>query len=142
MTTLEPRRGDVVGRGEEQMSDTSISSNDAGRMTAMAAYILYLLSIPSAGVFALIGVIVAYVGRDGAGPLARSHLNEAIRIWWVAFGWGVACVLGYVIGGLLTIVLIGFPIIWLFMVIGFIVAVWFTIKSLLGLLALLDGRPR
>lgn len=122
------------------MTETSIHRSDAGRLSAIIAYALYLLSIPSAGVFALIGVIFAYVGRDGAGPLARSHLDNAVHVWWVAFAWGVACVLGWIIGGALTIVLIGFPIIWLFMVIGFIVAVWFTIKSLLGLLALLDNR--
>jgi uncharacterized membrane protein len=124
------------------MSDTSIFRTDAGRGAAMATYILYLLSIPSAGLFALVGVIVAYVSRDGAGPLARSHLDDAIRIWWVAFMWGVALVIAYVIGGLLTVVLIGFPILWLAGIVGLIVMIWFTVKSLLGLLALLDARAR
>jgi uncharacterized membrane protein len=120
------------------MSDVSLP--EAGRASAMATYVLYLLSIPSAGVLALIGVIVAYASRDGAGPFARAHLEQAIRIWWAAFAWGAACILGFIVGGALTIVLIGFPIIWLFALIGFIVMVWFSIKSLLGLLALLDGR--
>lgn len=119
---------------------SGISLPEAGRSSAIAAYVLYLLSIPSAGVFALIGVVLAYASRDGASAFARAHLDQAIHIWWVAFAWGVACLLGFIIGGALTIVLIGFPIIWLFALIGFIVMVWFSIKSLLGLLALLDGR--
>ena len=45
-------------------------------------------------------------------------------------------------GALLTIVLIGFPILWIVGLIGFGVMIWFTIKSLLGLIALLDSRPR
>ncbi len=122
------------------MSQTTINSSDAGRASAMTTYILYLLSIPSAGVFALIGVIIAYVTRDGAGPLARSHLDNAIRFWWTAFAWGVAIAIGCVLGTLLLVVLIGFPILWIAGIIGFVVMVWFTIKSLLGLLALLDGR--
>ena len=119
---------------------SSLSLPESGRASAIATYLLYLLSIPSAGVLALIGVIVAYASRDGAGPFARAHLEQAIHIWWAAFAWGVACILGFIIGGALTIVLIGFPVIWLFALIGFIVMVWFSVKSLLGLLALLDGR--
>ena len=122
------------------MTDTTLTSNDSGRLTAIIAYALYLLSIPSAGVFALFGVIVAYVGRDGAGPLARAHLENAIKTWWVAFWWGLGCGIIALIGLVLSPILIGFPIMWIAAVAAFIVAVWFTVKSLLGLLALLDNR--
>lgn len=118
----------------------AISQDEPGRVSAMAAYVLYLLSIPSAGVFALVGVIVAYATLDGAGPLARSHLSEAIRIWWVAVWWAIAGFILAVIGTLLAIVLIGIPIIWLAGLIFLIGMTWFTIKSLLGLVKLLDGR--
>ncbi len=118
------------------------SAREPGRSTAFLVYILYLLSIPSFAVFALIGVIVALLGRAEAGPLARSHLNDQIRIWFVAFWWAVGLALLSLIGGILTIVLIGFPILWLVGVIAFVVMLWFTIKSLFGLLALLDNRPR
>jgi uncharacterized membrane protein len=115
---------------------------EPGRGAAFLVYVLYLLSIPSAAIFALVGVIVALVSRDGAGPLARSHLDDQIRIWMVAFWWGVFLVIAAIIGALLTVILIGFPILWLVGAAGFLVMVWFTIKSALGLLALLDGRPR
>lgn len=123
---------------------THISSSDpnAGRGAAFLVYGLYLLSIPSAAIFALIGVIVALSSRDGAGPLARAHLDNQIRIWMVAFWWAVALAAAAIVGTILTLVLIGFPILWLVAGLGFLVMVWFTIKSALGLLALMDGRPR
>jgi len=122
---------------------TSISpASEPGRGAALLVYVLYLLSIPSAAIFALIGVIVALSSRDGAGPLARSHLDDQVRVWMIAFWWGVFLVVAAIIGVLLTVILIGFPILWIVGGLGFLVMVWFTIKSALGLLALLDGRPR
>jgi len=122
---------------------TNVSSDQsAGRGAAFLVYGLYLLSIPSAAIFALIGVMVALSSRDGASPLARSHLDDQIRIWMIAFWWGVFLLVAAVIGALLTIVLIGFPILWIVAGLGFLVMVWFTIKSALGLLALMDDRPR
>ncbi|MGE0742685.1 MAG: hypothetical protein AB7O98_15200 [Hyphomonadaceae bacterium] len=115
-------------------------ATDAGRTSAFVVYVLYLLSIPSAGVFALIGVILALVARDGAAPLPRAHLDDQIRFWFVAFWWAVALVIAGIIGVLLTIVIIGIPILWAVGIVWLIVGIWFTIKSVLGLLALLDNR--
>lgn len=123
------------------MSTVSADSQ-AGRGAAFLVYTLYLLSIPSAAIFALIGVIVALSSRDGASPLARSHLDDQIRIWMIAFWWGVALAVVTIVGVILSVVLIGFPILWLAAGLGFLVMVWFTIKSALGLLALMDGRSR
>lgn len=119
-----------------------LPGSDPGRGSALIVYALYLLSIPSFAIFALIGVILALVSRDGAGPLSRAHLNDQIRIWFVAFWWAVGIAIATVFGAILTVVLIGFPILWIAGLAGLIIMLWFTIKSLLGLLALLDGRPR
>lgn len=125
------------------MTNASPALTDAGRGSAMLVYVLFLLSIPSAAVFALVGVIVAIAARDGAGPLARAHLDDQIRIWFVAFWWGVGIAVGFLLGWILTIVLIGFPILALTALAALIVMIWFTVKSLLGLLKLLDARaPR
>ncbi len=124
----------------DQTNFSAGAASEPGRLTAMAVYGLYLLSIPSFALFALVGVIVAFVGRDGAGPTTLSHLNDQIRMFWIAFWWAVALIIASIVGWLLTIVLIGFPILWLAGVIGFIVMIWFTVKSVLGLLKLLDGR--
>jgi uncharacterized membrane protein len=124
------------------MSTNTTSYPEAGRGAALVVYALYLLSIPSAAIFALIGVIVALASRDGAGPLARSHLDDQIRIWFIAFWWAIGLAILAVVGAILSLVLIGIPILWLVGVLGLGVMIWFTVKALLGLLALLDGRPR
>jgi uncharacterized membrane protein len=121
-------------------TNAPLASDSAGRGSAMLVYVLYLLSIPSAAIFALIGVIVSLSSLEGAAPLARAHLQNQVHVWMVAFWWWVVLLIVGVIGALLTIVLIGFPLLWLVGVTGFVVMLWFTIKSALGLLALLDNR--
>jgi uncharacterized membrane protein len=113
-----------------------------GRAAALIVYVLYLLSIPSAAILALVGVIVALASRDEAAPFARSHLDDQIRIWFITFWWAVGLAVLAVIGWVLTVVLVGFVILWIAAILGFCVMVWFTVKSALGLLALLDNRPR
>jgi uncharacterized membrane protein len=116
---------------------------EPGRSTAFLVYVLYLLSIPSAALFALVGVIVALSGRAGAGPVARSHLDDQVRIWFIAFWWAIALAIASVIGAVLIFVFgLGLLVLWLVGIVAFVVMLWFTIKSLLGLLALIDNRPR
>jgi uncharacterized membrane protein len=124
------------------MTNTSLPPNDAGRGSAMIVYVLYLLSIPSFALFALLGVIVALAARDGAGPLARSHLDDQVRVWFTAFWWAIGIALITLVGWLLTVVLVGFPILLIAGLLSLILFIWFTVKSFFGLLALLDGRPR
>jgi uncharacterized membrane protein len=124
------------------MTPLPISQPEPGRSAAFATYVLYLLSIPSAGILALIGVVVAHLAVNEATGTARWHLEEAIRIWWIAFSWAVGMGVLALIGLVLSVVLIGIPIIWLAAFVLFLVCVWFTLKSGLGLLALADGRGR
>ncbi len=117
--------------------------NEPGRATAFIVYLLYLLSIPSFAIFALIGVIIALMGRSGASPLALSHLNDQVRIWFVAFWWAVGLAIAWVIGAVLVFAFgLGLLVWWLIGIIALVVMLWFTIKSVLGLVALLDERPR
>ena len=117
------------------------SASEPGRGAAFIVYVLYLLSIPSFAVLALIGVIVALSGRDGAGPLARAHLDDQVRFWFTAFWWAIGIAIATLFGWVLTVVLVGFPILFLAWAAALIVGIWFTVKSLLGLLKLLDNRP-
>lgn len=119
---------------------TDVTSQQAGRGTAILGYGLFLLSIPSAAVFALLGVIVALSGMDTSAPLPRAHLQNQVHIWMVAFWWAIGLAILGVLGSILTVVLIGFPILWVVGIMAVLVMIWFTIKSALGLLALLDGR--
>ncbi len=124
------------------MSAQTTRYPEAGRGAAFVVYALYLLSIPSAAIFALIGVIVALASRDGAGPLAHSHLDDQVRVWFIAFWWAIGLAILALVGFILSVVLIGIPILWLVGILGLGVMIWFTVKALLGLLALMDGRPR
>jgi uncharacterized membrane protein len=118
------------------------SAAEPGRATALAVYVLYLLSIPSVAIFALVGVIIALTGREGAGPLSRSHLEFQIDIWMTAFWVTIGLALLAVIGAVLTVVLVGFPILWIVGLLALALMIWFTVMSLLGLLALIENRPR
>ena len=124
------------------MTPTPSYGPQPGRSAAFLAYCLYLLSIPSAGVFALIGVIVAYVGRTEATGASRTHIDYQIRTWWTAFWWSVIIWIAYGVGAILSVVLIGIPILMLAIFANFILFIWFSVVSLFGLLALLDGRSR
>ncbi len=124
------------------MTNTTLPAPEPGRSSAFIVYVLYLLSIPSAAVFALFGVIVALAAKDGAGPLARSHLDFQIRTWFTAFWWTIGLAILAMIGWITTIVGIGFILLWLAGLGALILYIWFTVVSLFGLLALLDNRPR
>lgn len=53
---------------------------------ALLGYCLLLGSILFAGLPGMVAVILAYVQREVAGPIARVHFNFQIQIFWVALG--------------------------------------------------------
>lgn len=117
--------------------------DDPGRLPALAGYGLYLLSIPSLAIFAPVGATVAWFARTDAGALARAHIDEQLRLFLIAAIWAVALFALSIPAWLLTIVLIGIPLLWAIALAGFIVMIWFTARSALGLMRLLGGRsPR
>jgi uncharacterized membrane protein len=120
------------------MSDALV--RDEGRPAALAVYALYLLSIPSLALFAPVGVVLAWLNRDAASDLMRAHFRAQVRLFAIAFLWGVALFILSIPAWALTVVLIGFPLLWLIGLAGLGVMIWFTVKSLLGLLRLMDGR--
>lgn len=125
------------------MTNLPPSPTESGRFSVLLVYALFLLSIPSLAIFALIGVILAIAAKDGAGPFSLAHLDNQIRIWFVAFWWGVGLAAAAIVGWLLTVILVGFVILWIVGILALIVMIWFTVKSLLGMLAFLDNRaPR
>lgn len=111
-----------------------------GKVPAMIAWALFILSIPSANVLVLIGLIVAYASRTSATGVARTHIEAQIRLFWSVFWWTIAAWVGIIISGMLSVVLIGIPFLFAFLLFWFLISVWFTVKSVLGLLALLGDR--
>jgi uncharacterized membrane protein len=82
----------------------------------------YFIALP-----ALIGVIIAHVKVDDTDPVVRSHYQFQIRTFWIGL-------LYLTVGTLLSIVLIGIPIlIWWF--------VWSLIRIVKGMIRINEYKP-
>ena len=112
-----------------------------GKVGALIAWALFILSIPSANVLVLVGLVVAYVTRGTAAGVARQHIDAQIRLFWSVFWWTIAAWVGIFVSALASVVLIGIPFLLLFLLIWFLLSVWFTVKSVLGLINLLQDKP-
>jgi len=117
------------------------SHASAGKPAALIAWGLYILSIPSANVLVLVGLIVAYAARSSATGLSRQHLDAQIKLFWSVFWWTIALWILIALSIVASTILIGIPFLLLFWGLWFLLSVWFTIKSVLGLINLLQDRP-
>ena len=130
MTSTPPRDEPVFRSG----------GSDDGKVAAVLGWGLFILSIPSAWVLVLVGLIVAYAGRGSATGVARQHLDAQIRLFWSVFLWGAVAIVGVLVSIPLMVVGIGLVTIVIFGLMWFLISVWFTVKSIFGLLALLGDR--
>ena len=112
-----------------------------GKVGALIAWALFILSIPSANVLVLVGLVVSYVTRGTATGVARQHIDAQIALFWSVFWWTIAAWVGIAVSALASLVLIGIPFLLLFLLAWFLLSVWFTIKSVIGLLNLLNDKP-
>lgn len=102
-------------------------SLDAGsRGHVNLIYGLYLVGLV-AGVTALIGVVMAYAGKDRGEPWLLSHYHNQINIFWKALFYSV-------VGWLLTWVLVGFLIL-----LGGLI--WYVVRTVKGMQALARHEP-
>ena len=130
MTSTPPRDEPVFRSG----------GSDDGKVAALIGWALFILSIPSLWVLVLIGLVVAYAGRGTATGVAREHLDAQIRLFWSVFLWSAIAIVGVLISIPLMIIGIGFITIVVFGLMWFLISVWFTVKSIFGLIALLGDR--
>lgn len=115
-------------------------SGDSAKVPALITWALYILSIPSANILVLVGLVVAYASRDSATGLSREHLDAQIKLFWSVFWWTIGCWIGIAVSAVLAVLLIGIPFLMLFGVLWLLITVWFTVKSILGLVNLLNDR--
>lgn len=111
-----------------------------GKGPAMIAWGLYILSIPSANLLVLVGLVVAYASRASATGIARQHLDAQISLFWSVFFWTIACWIAIAISAVASVILIGIPFLIIFGILWFLITVWFTVKSIFGLIALVGDR--
>ncbi len=116
-----------------------------GKPAALVAWGLYILSLPSANLLVIVGLIVAYTGRGGSDGLSRAHIDAQIGLFWSVFWWTIllwigigACVIG-----IFAVPVAGVLLVPLGLLLGLgllILTVWFTVKSIIGLINLLGDR--
>lgn len=119
----------------------SLAAEDRG--VATLVYALYLFGLVN-GLTILVGLLVSYLNRSGAGPALKSHYVYQARTVWIAAFW---LLIG---GGLILAALsmsqggIGASL----MLMGWLVCgcvwLWFAARNVLGLLYLLrrEAYPR
>jgi uncharacterized membrane protein len=106
-------------------------------------YALYLLAFAT-GITAIIGLIIAYSQRSTAGPAMETHYTFLIRTFWIGLIVMVGAGVLMGVGAVLSIILIGFPIM---AVAGLVMAgasIWYGVRCIVGLVHLSrgDAYPR
>lgn len=98
------------------------------RNVVIAAYILHALGVLTAGVIAVIAVIVSHLKvNDTQSAFIRDHHRWLLRTFWWGLFWWLVC-------AALTVVFIG--------LIGFgILAIWWIYRIVRGLLAFSERKP-
>jgi len=108
------------------MTDQTATPADAAAQgkTATLIYALYLLGF-IVGITPLIGLVMAYVFRDGAPPWVQSHYRYQIRTFWLGL-------LIVILGAVTSLIFIGYFILlfWL---------LWFIVRCVKGLRYVGDG---
>ncbi len=107
---------------------------DEGRAAAAVVWLLYLLAIPSANILAVVGLVVAYVARDKASPWVRRHFDSQITLFWSTIVWFILLAALIIISGVLSLIIIGIPFLIAAGLAMLVLFVWFTVKSVLGLI--------
>lgn len=108
------------------MADPVVTVDPGNKGNANLVYILYLCSF-LIGISSVVGVVMAYVGKEDASPLVRSHYDNQINIFW-------KMLLYVLVGTILLLVVVGILII-------FAAVVWYVIRIVKGMQALAADQP-
>ncbi len=121
------------------MTDTVERAHEDKVLPAVV-YGLYLLSIPSAWVAVLIGLVLAYANREHAGPRMATHYQFLIQTFWKSIWWAVIGVVLVVGGGIFSVLLIGIPFLIAGCLILAAVHIWFYVRIAVGLIHLVQDQ--
>jgi uncharacterized membrane protein len=105
---------------------------NAEKLSSLKTVATVVYALQAAGFFLgitwIVAVVIDYVKKEEvAGTWLESHVRWQIRTFWFGLLWGV-------IGGVLTLVLIGFVVL-------FADAVWIIYRIVKGWLNLAENRP-
>jgi len=122
------------------MSDTIVTPRpEEDKVLPAVVYGLYLLGFTN-GLTFVVGLIVAYVGRDSAGPVNESHFTFAIRSFWLSIAGFLLGLAIFLVGIPLSLVLIGIPMMVLGGLIMGAISIWFIARCVLGIYYLSRGE--
>ena len=124
----------------QQHDPHALAPTSDDKVMPAVVYALYLIGLLN-GVTIIVGLIIAYVSRERAGPLTRSHYVFQTRSCWMGLAIAFAASLVTIVGFLLSFVLIGLPILWLGLTVLAGVGVWFGLRAVLGLFYLVQDQP-
>ena len=124
------------------MSDVHISSSLPPPIASQAdektlpivVYVLYLLGIVTGGLTTVLGLILAYVLRSPARPVAASHYTFLIRTFWLSVAATVVFGLLMAVGVPLALVIVGLPMVAVAGLGLVSVTVWFTVRCIVGMI--------
>lgn len=113
------------------------------RTMPAVVYGLYFLAFAT-GITAIIGLIIAYAQRDGAGAKMRTHYTFLIRTFWMSIAWWIIGGALVLFGGVFSIILVGLPFLMLGGLILALVGVWWAIRCIVGVIYLArdEAYPR
>ncbi|WP_293677349.1 hypothetical protein [uncultured Phenylobacterium sp.] len=120
------------------MSDYSATED---KTMPIVCYALYLAGFATAGLTAIVGVIIAHAQQMTAGPDMRTHYTFLIRTFWIGLVWCLLASLLLVVGIPLSFILIGIPLLILAKLMYGVAAIWFGVRCILGLITLSRGEP-
>ena len=109
------------------------------RVLPAVDYGLFLLGLVN-GLTILIGLVIAYIHRDKAGPRMRTHYVFQARSCWMGLGIALGASALILVGIPLSLVLVGIPIVGLGVAILSLVGVWFAVRCVLGLYFLYENE--
>jgi len=124
------------------MSDaqsTTVDRANEDKVLPIVVYALYLLGFTN-GLTILVGLIVAYLNRETAGPINASHYTFAIRTFWLSIWWFLIGLALFLVGLALAVLLIGIPMLIIGGTIMGAISVFFAVRSIMGLVYLLQGQ--
>ena len=119
------------------MSDDYSATED--RTMPVVCYALYLLAFAT-GVTAIAGLVIAYAQRAAAGPVMQSHYTFLIRTVWIGLAVMIAGGVICGVGALLTVILIGFPILAAGSLLLAAGGIWFGVRAIVGLVYVSRGE--
>ncbi|RAK64208.1 DUF4870 family protein [Phenylobacterium kunshanense] len=102
-------------------------------------YALYLIAFAT-GVTAIVGLVIAYAQRQTAGPTNASHYTFLIRTFWIGLLLMIAGGVIFGVGAILSVILIGFPIMGLAWLVWAGASVWYGVRCVVGLTYLSRGE--